>query len=574
MRLKLTALIATVALISGCGTPSKEERLKSFDTKINKLKSEGFDIAKLSQNKDKISYVITAKDKKKVSNYILSMVNMQTLPPKFKNSLASSIDKVGVDVDLKKLAENKENSTFVYLLDNNKTQDKDFKKLLANKAIGAYITYNKENQIKKIKAKNLDFVDKSSHITLTDLIVDFQKPANDKDDSKEFTLTLKSAKLDDTKNKYASGVAYINNLNCHITKENLIIGSYDCKVNEINFDLTKKTTSQKTLLSLKNINLNGSSKESGDNITSDVKFALDNLHLSANGYKTTDILLSNYKIAFNGFAFDKKSLNNMVALIKKGITKPEVFKEYLNETAKIYENASMKGNSSFDKLKIDAKRGKYQEAKFEVENYKGDFDAKMTKVIDYISHTTMGTLRLTNNNPRTPIDLTLNGYNDTFKLNSIYNFMPTMIRNLKPNADPRSAAYRKQEQEMFAKIGQNILHNGGGITFSPITVNSISIKAGSKTLNFKKLDLGVSAKLKENKIVLDNPALLKAQLLKNSDINAHIVLSKDDFQTVSKLLPPTAMMMIGAFVKYDNGNAVFKLKSKDGHLYLNEKPVM
>ncbi len=572
MRLKLAISTLIIAVVSGCGTPSKEERAKAFDSSINKLKEFGFSVKQTFKDDNKISYSVNITDKPKASTYLLSSINMQTLSKKVKNSIASSIEKIGVDIDLNKLVKNSEDSVYVYLLDNNQTKSKVLSKLFKDKKIGAYITYNKDDQIKKIKSKELDFIDKSAHLILSSLVVDFKKPL-DGGEIKDYTVTLENIKLDDTNNKYVSGVFNFNNLKCDITKDNLIVGKYSCILENIDFNATSKLKNSDTMFKLKNISIYGESKSVDQKVVSSGNILIDSAELKNNGFKSVDISLKNYKADFSGFGMDKGNLESVKALFKKGIEKPDVFKEYVKVMAKIYANNDIKGNSSFDEFKIDSSIGKSQVVTFLIKDYKADYSSKFRDVIDYVSHTKYSLLKFFSSSKTKPVDISINRYSDTFEIKKLYNFMPQFMESLKIDPNYKDSNYIKEQELMYKKIALKTVNSGATISLSPVNIGSLNAVVGKDKLDFSKLDLGFSAKLKSNKLEFSNP-MLKLLLMKNSDINAHIVLSKDDFKTLSTLLPPASVMIVGAFVKYENNNAVFRVKSKDGHLYLNDKPLM
>ncbi len=572
MRLKLAICTLIIAVVSGCGTPGKEERAKAFDSSINKLKEFGFSVKQTFKDDNKISYSVNITDKAKASTYLLSSINMQTLSKKVKNSIASSIEKIGVDIDLNKLVKNSEDSVYVYLLDNNQSKSKVLSKLFKDKKIGAYITYNKDDQIKKIKSKELDFIDKSTHVILSSLVVDFKKPLNG-GEIKDYTVTLKNIKLDDTNNKYVSGVFNFNNLKCDVTKDNLIVGKYSCKLENIDFNATSKLKKSDTMFKLKNISIYGESKSVDKKVVSSGNIVIDSAELKNNGFKSVDISLKNYKSDFSGFGMDKGSLESVKTLFKKGIEKPDVFKEYVKVIAKIYANNDIKGNSSFDEFKIDSSIGQSQVVTFLIKDYKADYSSNFRDVIDYVSHTKYSLLKFFGSSKTKPVDISINKYSDTFEIKKLYNFMPQFMEGLKIDPNYKDSNYIKEQELMYKKIALKTVNSGATISLSPVNIGSLNAVVGKDKLDFSKLDLGFSAKLKSNKLEFSNP-MLKLLLMKNSDINAHIVLSKDDFKSLSTLLPPASVMIVGAFVKYENNNAVFRVKSKDGHLYLNGKPLM
>jgi len=158
--------VVTLFMIMGCGeNTSKQEavqqqpavsiaqRQAAFQKKLQDIAAVGFDLNQTAEQ----HYILTIKDTKSVTSALLSMVHMATLDSESRKLLEKTIIdiKVGIDIDWKAYAANSPKSVFVYFLGNGK-ESAALQKMITEKKIGAYLTLNSDDQIKKVEFKDIN----------------------------------------------------------------------------------------------------------------------------------------------------------------------------------------------------------------------------------------------------------------------------------------------------------------------------------------------------------------------------------------------------------------------------------
>ncbi len=577
MRLRLIGVVAlssSLFFISCSNKASLEQRQKSFEKKLVKLDEIGLKANNFKPNMNKSSFVVKIDDSKKLANYILSLVNLDTLDDKVKDELAlslSNIEKIGVDVDWKKYQENKEDSVYVYLLDSSKYTNKTLKELIQKKQIGAYLTFDNKDNLKRVKANDLNFIDNKTNFITKDLILDIKKSSFNTKEARAYDIKFDKIVIKDNDN---SGEFIISNIVCSVDQEDKILGKQDCKIGDIKFEGASRYSKVKSAMELKELSFKTNTYKKEEVINSDGSINLPlALMYSRSQYENYDFVMKNYKFDFKSKGFKYQDIVSLYkTLSENNLTQNQRVSKMFDILSKLYSNKiELSGKSSYDSFDFNGTKYK-KPLKLSLTNYKGDFLLTSDKTINYSSNTSYNAKLEGADRRGEYVKITLQDYSDKFAIKDLYNFIPNILDFAKESASKNSSQINPIElQKKFLDIANKTVHNGLGVEFAP-KAKSISVNANNKDINIKDLDIALNLKLDKNNIDVSNP-LGGLLLIASINGNGHIKLDKNNFDKLIQQANPRTSAIFAKYAKEENGKVIFNLELKGGQLFINGKPL-
>jgi len=577
MRLRLIGVVAlssSLFFISCSNKASLEQRQKSFEKKLVKLDEIGLKANNFKPNMNKSSFVVKIDDSKKLANYILSLVNLDTLDDKVKDELAlslSNIEKIGVDVDWKKYKENKEDSVYVYLLDSSKYTNKTLKELIQKKQIGAYLTFDNKDNLKRVKANDLNFIDNKTNFITKDLILDIKKSSFNTKEARAYDIKFDKIVIKDNDN---SGEFIISNIVCSVDQEDKILGKQDCKIGDIKFEGASRYSKVKSAMELKELSFKTNTYKKEEVINSDGSINLPlALMYSRSQYENYDFVMKNYKFDFKSKGFKYQDIVSLYkTLSENNLTQNQRVSKMFDILSKLYSNKiELSGKSSYDSFDFNGTKYK-KPLKLSLTNYKGDFLLTSDKTINYSSNTSYNAKLEGADRRGEYVKITLQDYSDKFAIKDLYNFIPNILDFAKESASKNSSQINPIElQKKFLDIANKTVHNGLGVEFAP-KAKSISVNANNKDINIKDLDIALNLKLDKNNIDVSNP-LGGLLLIASINGNGHIKLDKNNFDKLIQQANPKTSAIFAKYAKEENGKVIFNLELKGGQLFINGKPL-
>lgn len=565
-----TIVLSLALIIAGCsGKKSLQEAKSDFNKTISALSSYGIDA---KSQKDK--FVVEIKNSKLLSKRILSNLNIYDIDGRYTNFLSSLIasKKFGVDVDWNKYREHKAKSVYVYYLGDDKTSA-HIKELISKKAIGAYLTFNKDDKLTNIDFKDINDkyttkngIQNTLQLTGANIVITPQEGEKQK-------YTLNSGKLTISDNK--GNNLNFSGLKCDVDKDNAYLGSIKCQAPKMT-GLFKNKRGNNSKLTIENISIDSIAKAKSGKVNQDVKFLISNLLVSNDNRQKTDIVLKNIKLNMQSLASEdayKKIYESYKNISSKKEDMAKNLKIVFKTSANMMKDAEVKYDLGIDEFNVNNTKGNYK-AIFKLSkysqngnwNFKDKFGYGDTIKIDNINMNMMG-----------KEIFNLKGLEYTTSLSNMYNFWPDYMTKIGDVMSKSANGKQPSPQEInkiFSEIGPKVVNNGFSYSIKPLKFDNLLVpdrKSGGN-IELSKLLINLDANLAKNDIKLDNPQVAKMMLLKYLTANSHIELSKKDFETITAKSPQ--MMMLVMFAKFKGDKAIFDLEFKDGHLKVNGKPVM
>jgi len=165
-----------------------------------------------------------------------------------------------------------------------------------------------------------------------------------------------------------------------------------------------------------------------------------------------------------------------------------------------------------------------------------------------------------------------------FGVVKLSNLLPTLMDTIAEAAVAdanRTAGIPPQLEQKLKQAGVDLIQKGFEIYLDPIHWDTLSANGKGKHIAMDKLDFNIHANLAPNHVPVDfNNPLTGMMLLNSFGANGKLVLKQKDLQTLAKILPPQAGMMLMMFAKQQGDEVVYVIEFKNGGLTINGQPLM
>ncbi len=550
--------------ITSCTKHDTQARKKTFESKLHEFQKYGVGVTGTAGGETNNTYTITIKDGAALSKEILKKSHLEL----FSNNLGKGIKKIldgrkfAVDVDWKKYSNNENKSVFVYYIAD-QNDSKMVKQLAAQKALGVYLSYDKNDHLKNAFIKDMDIHSKSPDGGTTRLVlerfgIDTINSGNDEypvsyetvgrllkivDEESNDTFVLKDLKC--TTNLTGE---FISQKNCELPLMEL--SGDDFAISTAGMIVTSKTDLQES------------------KISADIDYKIKNISFKADDNFTAE--LSGIDVAGRYYDIDKKLFDDLSR---------EISAIDLQD-----KNCTTKHLVKIMAILFDANIG--FEAKMSTKQVLAEEPNKFSLVIDDISQTGSGrvgnkinykentaisnmvvTDKSTNktlfelNNPKYAIEIKdlFNFYKETFKLLVDY--------GIDDNTTKTDMLMNKKLEESFAKM----FNDGFEFVLGPVSLDKLHVEKGVPDID--KIDLYIKAKVIKNDLDMNNP-MAKLMFMKYLTADGKLEIKEKDLESIMNVLAPGQLPMVMLFAKKEGDRLVFKLEFKDGKLLVNGTPLM
>jgi hypothetical protein len=583
----LSSIISSALLIGvvGCGDNSSkstnhksvqkvekklsiEDRKKALLDRIQGYSKYGFDINKTSDT----SYTLSVKEPQKTVELFLNVFSLgYSVEEEDKESLAELFKdaKFDVAIDWEKYLSDAKNSVEVDYVGKG-DESKAIQKLLSDKKVGAYLTYD-NTQLKKVIFKELDDTisenNESLHILLKDTVVDIDALPNENSTKRVYTIKSKEVNigLKDEYNTTAT-IGY-KDLECNTDKSNAYLGTQDCKIPtvEIIFDKSSKDEIKTTLNNLvykyvtraKNAKVDEDISIKLDSIKVNKEFAINNIKADIKAANISENIIKEYmQLMENPSNNPKKDIPKMMKL-----------------AGEIYSN----GATMEYKVTVADIKGSGEGIDFELDNFQEAGNGKFDSNITYNDKATIKSIKISDATNKANA-FELNNFRFGYGIYDLYNLLPETMDMLGViSTETNETKIENIVQNDALKLGQKLVNQGLGIYIKPLGYDGLKFSDVSSKTNYNlgKTDIELDVKLLKNDLKLDiNNPMMPMMLLGYLKVNGKIVIPAKDLQLVSKN-PAFAMVgMLMMMAKIEGDNAVFVIKYENGKLLVNGQPMM
>ena len=548
---------------------SQENKKKALYNRLQSYSKYGFDINQTSPN----SYLITVKDSKKSVELFLNIFNLgysldsedkQKLQQVFKDA------RFDVSVDWDKYISDAPRSVEVNYIGKG-DESKPFAKLLMDKKVGAYLTYQGNAELKKIEFKNLNETlsenNESVALLLNDTIIDIKQLPNNKSSKRVYTIQSKEMNIIfSNKHNFTSSIAY-KDLNCTIDKFNAYLGKQECKAPTIEM-IIDKSSKDEIKTTLNNLAFEYETIAKNNKANEDVSFKIDSISINKN-FSINDI-----KANINIANMDENILKEYMQLIKNqsNNTKQNITK-LIKLAGQVYSN-----NTSMDySVSIDNIKGNKKGIEFTLKGYTESGKAKFDDNITYDDKATIQYIKLsdvTNKANMFEVDNFRLGYG----IYDLFNLLPQAMDILSViSVEQNITKVENIFQTQGMQLAQSVLNQGFGIYIKPLGYDNIKFNDISNKTNFDfgKTDIQLNVKLLKNDLKIDiNNPMMPMILLNYLKADGKITIPAKDLQALAK--DPT-FAILGIFMmiaKLKDDNAIFVIEFKDDKLLINGQPMI
>ena len=591
-----TCLLSAAAIfaLSGCGnsdskketaqqaqpsTVSIEKRKQAFDSYIHSFSAYGFDVNRTKDSDTQSLYLLTVTDATKAAQSLLRFFNMNTLDAEDQAKVSEAItnSKIGVETDWKKYAANAPESVFVYYMGNGK-EGAFGKQLVDGKKIGAYLTYDAADHLKKARIKDLDETYQEStskvHTVLKGAHIDVRKTAADENAASAYDIFGGQFALEttDTNTTETFHVGY-KDPECHIDKQNFYLGKETCTFPIMTFN--GKKNAQNVTLTLNNTQFAYDISEHNKKVRNDVKLTIDDIDVKLEESKN-----GNSSLSMKSFKIDGYTDNVDTALVKSfyDLSKnpPKDQNETIAKTLDLVGKLYGSGLTFNYTASLKSAEGKGKGLDFALDNYSGTGHGTFDANITYEEKSQIEKIILRDVDHNQTI-FELKNFKLGYGVKGLYNFLPDFMAfsaQAAQQADQNAQLTPEMEQKL-THMGEQLVHNGFEVFLAPVGFDAVHANGQGKRVDLGKLDFNINAKLLPNNAPLNmNNPMAALMLMPYLQADGKLVLPKKDLEMLSKNVPPQMVMMLMMFAKYEGDNAVFVLKFENGHMLINGQPMM
>jgi len=581
---------AAIFALSGCGnsnskketaqqmqpsTVSIEKRKQAFDSYIQSFSAYGFDINRTKDSDTQSLYLLTVTDAPKATNTLLTLFNMGTLDEESKAELTKVITntQIGVETDWKKYASNAPESVFVYYMGNGK-EGAFGKQLAEGKKIGAYLTYDNDDHLKKARIKDLNETYTEGTVKVHTLLkgahIDVLKAATNKNAASAYNIFGGEFLLNstDTNTTETFNIGY-KNPECHVEKQNLYLGKSRCTFPTITIGGGQKD--KEITAALHNTTFSSVVSEHDKKVRTDITFAIADTDLQMYEEKKSIVDFSMKTFKVDGYT-DNVDSDLMKAFYALSKNPPKDQNETIAKSLDLVGKLYGSGLTFSYTGSVDTIESKGEGMVFSLKGYSVTGNGKFDDNISYKETSKIAKVLLNDDHNQTLIDL--QNFTFGYGVNKLYNFIPDFTQFTAFVAQDATLTPADMEKRL-TPMGETIVHHGFEVFLAPIGFDALKANGIGKQVDLGKLDFNIDAKLLPNNAPLNlNNPMAALMLMPYLQADGKLVLPKKDLEMLTKTLPPQAGMMLMMFAKYEGDNAIFVLKFENGHLLINGKPMM
>ena len=546
---------------------SKEDRQKALNSRINSYAKYGFDINKTSEK----SYILSIKEPAKAANLLLSMFSLNlSVSDTDKEALQNAINgaKFSVDIDWDKYVANQKDSVEVDYIGKG-DESKAIAKILQDKKVGAYLTYNGSDELKKIDFKNIDEKvmqdNEELHIQLANAFVDISKLPNENSDDRVYTFNGgdMSVSLKDEFNSTVE-VGYKNTV-CNVDKSNSYLGTQDCKIPTISI-VTDKGSKEELDITINDTVYNYKSVAKNGKLDEDVLFSIKSIDTN------TNIHVKGIKVSTTFNDIDENIIKEYMNLVEapSANVKQDLGK-LLSLAGKIYQGGS---NFTYD-VSLDTIKADTTDINVQIEGYtekgKGSFDKNITyDDVASIKNITLSDPKNKNNG------FVLENFRLNTGVKDVYNMIPELMDILGVlSSEDNVTKVQTTMQKDGTALANKIVNQGFGVYIKPLGFDKVNFSNRRLQYALGKSDFDIDVRLVPNNVQVDtNNPMLPMMLISYLKADGKLVVPIKDLQELAKK-PEFAMLgMLMMMAKIEGENAVFVIKFENGKLLVNGQPMM
>ncbi|GEM_PF-2391545 len=556
---------------------SPKERAKQFDEKIHALSQYGFSITSPTPN----SYVLTVKKKEKAAHILLGLLNLNTLNDTDSATIANAIDQsvFVVEIDPNKYASNTQESITVYYM-GNKKEAPLLSKLLQEKKVGAYLTYNNANQLTKIRFKEIDEHIVKEHnetdIMLKNMYIDITPPTSS--DTTAYAYTVHAGNLRITQTDHDDNtsltLSYTNPV-CKVDKLNSYLGKTACHIPDIEAVLTDLSSKDYVKAAIKesDVNYHAQSQKGKVSILSTLSTNTIDLTLIEAGAKS-QLHFDHLKVDGKAADIDEATLKAYSDLMENPPQDANVtIQKMVTYIGKLYSSGM-----HFDyTLTLDSIKGNSELGSLLLEGYQANGGGILSQSIDFHEESHVKHFAISQKGMKKPL-FSISNFRFGYAIEDLYNFIPPFMKfsGMAATMPASSSGELPPEMEkVLMNMGNSLVNHGLHFSLAPVGWDAITMQVPNAPQSLEKLDLQLHTKLDKNTIAIDpNNPMTAMMLLSFFHADGKLVLKKKDLTALSQSMPPEMIGMLMMFAKYEGDKAIFVLKFENGHLMINGQPLM
>ena len=591
-----TALsVALMSGITGCGDDNQKkqtivkkqeptrtlaERKKAFEANLKALNTYGLD-ANLTTNDDKEAhYLLHVSDPKKAMISLMEIANQH--PASLDRSEQEAFMEVlktqtfGLDVNWEKYQTNAADSVTVYYI--SKDAKPPLKKLIDEKKLAAYLSFDNQDALKKIRFNNLDERlsenNETVAIKLQDTHIDFSVPPSTKNNKSAYTLTSKAFNVDFIDNEFntTTSVGY-NDITCKIDKENAYLGKESCVIPTITITSDVGFTGK---LTISDTHYDIDNTLHDKKIKSDVKLSIDTISGTiANQSNTNDTLkMKDLKIDVVTDNIDAQTMKTFYDVLHDNTKDANAtIREMMHTLGEIYSN----GTTIDYTISLASTKADTEEVGFLLTNYTGKGNGRFDDNISYHDMSTVKSIEIQDKETNATT-FAMHHMQFGYAIKDLYNILPAFFDfSGKLTAAQKEGNALPDEKQLapLKKSAEKIVHQGFGFDLDPIGFDDMKFDIRGKEAEFGKLSIALHTLLKRNDIPLDiNNPMTGMMLIPFLQADGKIVIRKKDLELLAKQFPPAMVGMAMMMGKPEGENLVYDLKFENGHLLVNGQPMM
>jgi hypothetical protein len=548
---------------------SKQDRQKTLKKHINSYKQYGFDIKQISSN----NYIFSIKEPSKSLEVLLSMFHLNSsFQYKERQELQNILKGTQFDIkiDWDKYANNTQDSIEVNLIgkqDINSTNP--INQLLKDKKVGAYLSYNNKDELKKITFKDINEVlnqhGQKTHIILSNAFVDIKQTPNDKSMHKKYDLIIKKLHTVFVDEVNTTVSMESKDILCKVDTINTYLGTQICKFPLINISLDIPNH-KRTDIVLNNTRFNYDSTAKNKKVKGDLSFNIDSI-TSKNNVTIKDIKIS--AITEN---IDEDILKQYMQLLDNPSTNYQEHTAKIFElVAKLYNDTKMHYNTSIKSIDADL-----DTIKITLQDYQGQGNGSIDNELNYLEHSTIKKLMISDSKNKANA-FVLNNFRFGYGIQHLFNILPKTMKILNAlSTEENTTKLTNTLQQDGTALAKQTLNYGIDFNITSLGFNSINFHNQKQAISYDigKSDFNIDITLKKNKLNVEDVMRSPMILLNYLKSNGKLIIPIKALQQLAKKPQFSMLGMLMMMANIENNNAIFVLQFDNGQFLINNKPLM
>ena len=579
LHIVMTAMIGLL-LVTGCGgskgekkAPTKEmiqKRKAAFEQKLQSALSAGMEINATTEG-----YRLKVKDGRAAARAMLKWIGIERMAADQEPDLAILLqDATAVlEVDWQKYASDAPESVYLYYAGNGRESVK-LQQILREKKIGAYLSFDAKDRLSKARLKDIDEKHASQRGEMTlqlkgALFEITKQPENDTQapsyliDGGQFFLQF------DSNLSGRLSISY-QNPHCVTDRESRYLGKWQSDLPQLHIS-NEGGTQEAFTVTLHEAQVAHTLATEQKKLAAEGHFKIGKVTLAGGAHgKSAKGEISN--ILLQGKASDINE--SVIAAIYALYDTAQAPTEQMVRKSMVLLGDLFSGGMqisylfSADSALLDTQaRGK--KTHFVLEGLQEKGELRYADRIDYQDTIGLKTVQLTQEGRKL---FGLYGVESHMALKGLYNIIPEVMRfSAKITENNRSKGLTPQDQQQLSALSSRMVNTGFEMALSPVRIDGVEIpEIGVK---YDAVELDLDARIKPNKVQMNNP-LSSMMLLSYLAADGKLVLSRADLEKMAQQFPPQLLAMIMMYAKYEGDKAIFEMRFDNGHLMVNDKPVM